>query len=57
MKAYHIIQLLLLLCAVSLNAGTQEIDHDKITFTVTLDRDNPDYKPGEPMKFTFKVDF
>ena len=57
MKAYHIIQLLLLLCAVSLNVEAQEIDHDKITFTVTLDRDNPDYKPGEPMKFTFKVDF
>ena len=36
MKAYHIIQLLLLLCAVSLNVEAQEIDHDKITFTVTL---------------------
>lgn len=34
-----------------------KVDHSKIKFSAKLDRDNPNYKPGEPMKFTFLVDF
>ena len=29
------------------------IDSDKIKMSIKLDRDDPNYQPGEPMKFTF----
>ncbi len=34
-----------------------KVDNTKIKFTGKLDRANPNYKPGEPMKFSFVVDF
>ena len=34
-----------------------KVDNSKIKFSAKLDRANPDYKPGETMKFTFVVDF
>ncbi len=33
------------------------VDASKIKFMPKLDRENPNYKPGEPMNFTFTVDF
>ena len=33
------------------------IDSDKIKMSAKLDRDDPNYQPGEPMKFTFSFDF
>ena len=34
-----------------------KVDNSKIKLSAKLDRANPDYKPGETMKFTFVVDF